>query len=156
MKKEKNGKESSNVIDNSDETNFNYRSIKLVTKSNETPEGDGFVVHESFPSGSIRNLNPFLLLDEMGPLDLLPYESKGFPEHPHRGFVTVTYMLEGRFEHKDSQGNSGKLGPGDVQWMTAGSGLVHSEMPEKEFSKNGGRLHGFRAMDQPSKNRQVD
>jgi redox-sensitive bicupin YhaK (pirin superfamily) len=79
----------------------------------------------------------------MGPLDLLPYESKGFPEHPHRGFVTVTYMLEGRFEHKDSQGNSGKLGPGDVQWMTAGSGLVHSEMPENEFSKNGGRLHGF-------------
>jgi quercetin 2,3-dioxygenase len=143
MKKEKNGKESSNVIDNSDETNFNYRSIKLVIKSNETPEGDGFVVHRSFPSGSIRNLDPFLLLDEMGPLDLLPYESKGFPEHPHRGFVTVTYMLEGRFEHKDSQGNSGKLGPGDVQWMTAGSGLVHSEMPEKEFSKNGGRLHGF-------------
>ena len=143
MKKEKTGKESSDVIDNSDETNFNYRSIKLVTKSNKTPEGDGFVVHRSFPSGSIRNLDPFLLLDEMGPLDLLPYESKGFPEHPHRGFVTVTYMLEGRFEHKDSQGNSGKLGPGDVQWMTAGSGLVHSEMPETEFAKNGGRLHGF-------------
>ncbi len=143
MKKEKNGKESSNVIDNSDETNFKYRSIKLVIKSNQTPEGDGFVVHRSFPSGSIRNIDPFLLLDEMGPLDLLPYESKGFPEHPHRGFVTVTYMLEGRFEHKDSQGNSGKLGPGDVQWMTAGSGLVHSEMPEKEFSKTGGRLHGF-------------
>ncbi len=143
MKKEKTGKESSNVIDNSDETNFNYRSIKLVTKSNKTPEGDGFVVHRSFSSGSIRNLDPFLLLDEMGPLDLLPYGSKGFPEHPHRGFVTVTYMLEGRFEHKDSQGNSGKLGPGDVQWMTAGSGLVHSEMPETEFAKNGGRLHGF-------------
>ena len=143
MKKEKNGEERSNVIDKSDETNFKYRSIKLVIKSNETPEGDGFVVHRSFPSRSIRNLDPFLLLDEMGPLDLLPYESKGFPEHPHRGFVTVTYMLEGRFEHKDSQGNSGKLGPGDVQWMTAGSGLVHSEMPEKEFSKTGGRLHGF-------------
>jgi hypothetical protein len=143
MRKEKTGEESNNVIYNSDETNFNYRSIKLVTKSNKTPEGDGFVVHRSFPSGSIRNLDPFLLLDEMGPLDLLPYESKGFPEHPHRGFVTVTYMLEGRFEHKDSQGNSGKLGPGDVQWMTAGSGLVHSEMPETEFAKNGGRLHGF-------------
>jgi len=144
MKEEKFGKDSSsNVTDVSDETNLNYRSIKLVTKSNETAEGDGFVVHRSFPSGSVRNLDPFLLLDEMGPLDLLPYESKGFPEHPHRGFVTVTYMLEGKFEHKDSQGNSGKLGPGDVQWMTAGSGLVHSEMPEKEFAKNGGRLHGF-------------
>jgi quercetin 2,3-dioxygenase len=119
------------------------RSIRLLAKSNETPEGDGFIVHRSFPSRSIRNLDPFLLLDEMGPLDLLPQERKGFPAHPHRGFVTVTYMLEGRFEHKDSQGNSGRLGPGDVQWMTAGSGLVHSEMPEKEFSKNGGRLHGF-------------
>jgi hypothetical protein len=144
MKEEKFGKDiSNNVTDNSDKSNLNYRSIKLVTKSNETPEGDGFVVHRSFPSESVRNLDPFLLLDEMGPLDLLPYESKGFPEHPHRGFVTVTYMLEGKFEHKDSQGNSGKLGPGDVQWMTAGSGLVHSEMPEKEFAKNGGRLHGF-------------
>lgn len=142
MEKETTGKES-NFIDNSDETSAKDRSIRLVTKSNETAEGDGFVVHRSFPSQSIRNLDPFLLLDEMGPLDLLPYESKGFPEHPHRGFVTVTYMLEGRFEHKDSQGNSGKLGPGDVQWMTAGSGLVHSEMPEKEFAKSGGMLHGF-------------
>ena len=74
MKKEKNGKESSNVIDNSDETNFKYRSIKLVIKSNQTPEGDGFVVHRSFPSGSIRNLDPFLLLDEkQGMLYLLNF-----------------------------------------------------------------------------------
>ena len=143
MKKEKIGKENSNFLDSSDKTNSKDRSIKLVTKSNETPEGDGFTVHRCFPSRAIRNLDPFLLLDEIGPLDLLPYESKGFPEHPHRGFVTVTYMLDGRFEHRDSQGNSGKLGPGDVQWMTAGSGLVHSEMPEKGFAKNGGRLHGF-------------
>jgi quercetin 2,3-dioxygenase len=139
---EKIGKER-DIIYDSNETSTKDRSIRLVTKSNETPEGDGFTVHRSFPSRSIRNLDPFLLLDEMGPLDLLPQERKGFPAHPHRGFVTVTYMLEGRFEHKDSQGNSGKLGPGDVQWMTAGSGLVHSEMPEKEFAKNGGRLHGF-------------
>ena len=123
-------------------TNMN-RSVQIVTNSIKTSEGDGFVVHRSFPSRSIRNLDPFLLLDEMGLLVLLPDEEKGFPNHPHRGFVTVTYMLEGRFEHKDSQGNSGKLGPGDVQWMTAGSGLVHSEMPEKEFSKSGGTLHGF-------------
>ena len=142
MEKEKTEKET-NIIDNSDEISARDRSIRHVIKSNETPEGDGFVVHRAFPSQSIRNLDPFLLLDEMGPLDLFPFDSKGFPEHPHRGFVTVTYMLEGRFEHKDSQGNSGKLGPGDVQWMTAGSGLVHSEMPEKEFTKNGGRLHGF-------------
>lgn len=131
------------VSKSSNDTSTESRTIRLVTESNETPEGDGFTVHRSFPSESIRNLDPFLLLDEMGPLDLLPFETKGFPEHPHRGFVTVTYILEGKFEHKDSQGNTGKLGPGDVQWMTAGSGLVHSEMPEKEFAKNGGKLHGF-------------
>jgi quercetin 2,3-dioxygenase len=130
-------------VDKNNETGNRDRSVELITSSTETAEGDGFIVHRSFPSRSIRHLDPFLLLDEMGPLDLLPHESKGFPDHPHRGFVTVTYMLEGRFEHKDSQGNSGKLGPGDVQWMTAGSGLVHSEMPEKEFAKSGGILHGF-------------
>jgi len=130
-------------VDKINETGNRDRSVQLITSSTETAEGDGFIVHRSFPSRSIRHLDPFLLLDEMGPLDLLPHESKGFPDHPHRGFVTVTYMLEGRFEHKDSQGNSGKLGPGDVQWMTAGSGLVHSEMPEKEFAKSGGILHGF-------------
>jgi len=70
-------------------------------------------------------------------------EPSGLPPHPHRGFETVTYMLQGKFEHKDSRGNSGKLNPGDVQWMTAGAGVLHSEMPEKEFVKAGGNLHGF-------------
>jgi redox-sensitive bicupin YhaK (pirin superfamily) len=79
----------------------------------------------------------------MGPQDLAPGEAKGAPDHPHRGFETVTYLLAGRMEHKDSQGHAGKLTPGDVQWMTAGAGVVHSEMPEREFASNGGRLHGF-------------
>ena len=79
----------------------------------------------------------------MGPIDLSAGEAKGASDHPHRGFETVTYVIDGAFEHKDSQGNSGKLFSGDVQWMTAGSGVVHSEMPEKEFAKKGGRLHGF-------------
>src|SRR4029078_11064638 len=87
--------------------------------------------------------DPFLLLDEMGPKNLAPGEAKGAPDHPHRGFETVTYMLEGRMQHKDSKGNAGSLTPGDVQWMTAGAGVVHSEMPEREFALNGGRLHGF-------------
>lgn len=78
-----------------------------------------------------------------GPKDCKPGEAKGAPDHPHRGFETVTYMLEGKFEHRDSRGNSGKLGPGDVQWMTAGSGVIHSEMPEKEFLHTGGKLHAF-------------
>jgi len=136
-------KEDNNILDKSNESRNKDRSVDLITNSVETGEGDGFIVHRSFPSHSIRHLDPFLLLDEMGPLELLAQETKGFPDHPHRGFVTVTYLLEGKFEHRDSQGNSGKLGPGDVQWMTAGSGLVHSEMPEKEFAKTGGRLHGF-------------
>ena len=81
----KTGKEI-DITQSSNSTSAESRSIKLVTKSNETPEGDGFVVHRCFPSQSIRNLDPFLLLDEMGPLDLLPYETKGFPEHPPSRF----------------------------------------------------------------------
>lgn len=120
-----------------------FRSVLRTIDSMETTEGEGFVVHRSFPNNVLLDFDPFLLLDEIGPKDLAPAEAKGAPDHPHRGFETVTYMLEGRFEHRDSQGHAGKLGPGDVQWMTAGSGVVHSEMPEKEFARYGGRLHGF-------------
>jgi hypothetical protein len=88
-------------------------------------------------------MDPFLLLDHLGPTDYGPGEAIGAPDHPHRGFETVTYILEGRLEHRDSVGNHGTLGPGDVQWMTAGSGVVHSEMPEAGFHRSGGRMHGF-------------
>jgi len=107
-------------------------------------EGEGVLVHRPFPSAQgLRDFDPFLLLDEMGPLELPANAAKGFPDHPHRGFETVTYMLSGRFEHRDSYGHAGKIEAGDVQWMTAGSGLVHSETPETEFRKTGGRMHGF-------------
>jgi quercetin 2,3-dioxygenase len=119
------------------------RSINKIINSLKTTEGDGFIVNRSFPTNSISYVDPFLLLDEMGPMDFKPGEAKGAPDHPHRGFETVTYLIEGIFEHKDSSGNSGKLNAGDIQWMTAGSGVIHSEMPEVEFSKKGGRLHGF-------------
>jgi redox-sensitive bicupin YhaK (pirin superfamily) len=89
------------------------------------------------------DFDPFLLLDQMGPDDFVPGDTRGFPPHPHRGFETVTYLLSGEMQHRDSWGNHGLLRPGDVQWMTAGSGLVHSEMPGEAFAKNGGRLHGF-------------
>jgi redox-sensitive bicupin YhaK (pirin superfamily) len=79
----------------------------------------------------------------MGPIDYGPGEAKGAPDHPHRGFETVTYMLEGQFGHKDSSGSSGTLNPGDVQWMTAGAGVVHSEMPGDALLRDGGRSHGF-------------
>ncbi|HET6798993.1 MAG TPA: pirin family protein [Nitrososphaeraceae archaeon] len=121
----------------------NIRSISRIINSIQTTEGEGFIVHRSFPTQTLSEFDPFLLLDEIGPLDLSSGEAKGAPDHPHRGFETVTYMLDGRFEHKDSQGHLGKLGSGDVQWMTAGAGVVHSEMPEKEFARKGGRLHGF-------------
>ena len=119
------------------------RTVSRIINSLETTEGGGFVVHRSFPTNALLDFDPFLLLDEMGPKDWKPGEAKGAPDHPHRGFETVTYMLEGKFEHKDSRGNSGKLGPGDVQWMTAGAGVVHSEMPEKDFMRRGGKLHAF-------------
>lgn len=119
------------------------RTVSHVIAAKTALEGEGFVVHRSFPNYSVREFDPFLLLDEMGPMTLSPGEAKGAPDHPHRGFETVTYMIDGAFEHKDSYGYSGKLGPGDVQWMTAGSGVIHSEMPEKELLLKGGKLHGF-------------
>ena len=121
----------------------NLRSVSAVVPATQTVEGAGFIVNRPFPSRTLRQYDPFLLLDEMGPMDLKPGEAKGAPDHPHRGFETVTYMLSGAFEHRDSSGHAGNLSPGDVQWMTAGSGVVHSEMPAKEFVETGGRMHGF-------------
>ncbi|HEY4350188.1 MAG TPA: pirin family protein, partial [Paraburkholderia sp.] len=108
-----------------------------------TTEGGGFIVHRPFPTRLLMDFDPFLLLDEMGPVDYAPGEAKGAPDHPHRGFETVTYVLEGQFGHKDSAGHSGTLHAGDVQWMTAGAGVVHSEMPDPSFVETGGRVHGL-------------
>lgn len=124
-------------------TTTSSRTVKRIVDSIATVEGEGFLVHRSFPTNALAQFDPFLLLDEMGPKEYGPGEAKGAPDHPHRGFETVTYMVEGSFQHKDSNGNAGRLEPGDVQWMTAGAGVVHSEMPSKEFTDTGGRLHGF-------------
>jgi redox-sensitive bicupin YhaK (pirin superfamily) len=117
--------------------------VSKVVDSVQTTEGEGFIINRVFPTGSISDFDPFLLLDEAGPRNLLPGEAKGAPDHPHRGFETVTYVIDGKFQHKDSHGNSGKLGPGDVQWMTAGRGVIHSEMPQSDFLQTGGKLHLF-------------
>ena len=109
-----------------------------------------------FPTSALDHFDPFLLLDEMGPMDLGPGQAQGAPDHPHRGFETVTYLLDGRMEHGDSRGNRGRLGPGDVQWMTAGSGVVHSEMPEADFAARGGRMHGFQLWVNLPRKRQDD
>src|ERR1700683_4088823 len=125
------------------EKNQKVRSVTNIVSASRQLEGAGFVVNWPFPSQGMALFDPFLLLDEMGPMELGPGEAKGAPDHPHRGFETVTYMISGKFEHRDSHGNSGQLGRGDVQWMTAGAGVIHSEMPETEFARRGGRLHGF-------------
>jgi redox-sensitive bicupin YhaK (pirin superfamily) len=119
------------------------RTVAGVVNSIETLEGAGFLVRRPFPKPSFSEFDPFLLLDEMGPMELGPGQAKGAPDHPHRGFETVTYMLSGEMEHRDSRGHAGRLTPGDVQWMTAGAGVVHSEMPSAEFARRGGRMHGF-------------
>jgi hypothetical protein len=119
------------------------RTVAGVINSVETLEGAGFLVRRPFPKSSFSEFDPFLLLDELGPINLKPGQAKGAPDHPHRGFETVSYVLDGRLEHKDSAGHAGLLNPGDVQWMTAGAGVVHSEMPESMFTQTGGRLHGI-------------
>jgi len=119
------------------------RTVAGVVNSIETLEGGGFLVRRPFPKASFSDFDPFLLLDEMGPMDVAPGEAKGAPDHPHRGFETVTYLLSGEMEHKDSRGHAGRLSSGDVQWMTAGAGVVHSEMPSREFMRTGGRMHAF-------------
>jgi redox-sensitive bicupin YhaK (pirin superfamily) len=119
------------------------RSVRQVIPSIETIEGAGFVVHRPFPVGGLDQIDPFLLLDHMGPVDYAPGEAVGAPDHPHRGFETVSYILEGEMEHEDSAGHHGIIGPGDVQWMTAGSGVVHSEMPSRRVQAEGGRVEGF-------------
>ncbi|HEY0788225.1 MAG TPA: pirin family protein, partial [Thermoanaerobaculia bacterium] len=118
------------------------RSAAKIIRSAEGLEGEGFLVHRPFPSRELIQIDPFLLLDEMGPSELAPHEARGAPDHPHRGFETVTYILQGSMEHLDSTGRGGRIGPGDVQWMTAGRGVIHSEMPGQEIVTNGGRLHG--------------
>lgn len=131
------------VVRDKQEIGKTGRTVSGIVNSIETLEGAGFLVRRPFPKASFSDFDPFLLLDEMGPMELAPGEAKGAPDHPHRGFETVTYLLSGDMEHKDSRGHAGRLRPGDVQWMTAGAGVVHSEMPSREFARDGGRMHGF-------------
>src|SRR5437016_12013079 len=119
------------------------REVTRVTTAHRQSEGGGFIVRRPFPGTEMDSVDPFLLIDEMGPIDYRPGEAVGAPDHPHRGFETVTYVLEGEMEHEDSAGHRGRLGPGDVQWMTAGAGIIHSEMPSQHIREQGGRVHGF-------------
>ena len=107
---------------------MNYQKIKQIVEGIQTTDGAGVNLTRIIGSSDLNMLDPFLLLDEFGSDNPDDYIA-GFPPHPHRGFETITYMLNGKWQHKDSAGNEGKLGQGSVQWMTAGRGIVHSEMP---------------------------
>ena len=114
------------------------RTVKRVVRGMPTSDGAGVKLTRVIGQSQLPDLDPFLLLDEFGTDKAEDYIA-GFPDHPHRGFETVTYMLDGRMRHRDNHGNEGVLVPGSVQWMTAGRGLVHSEMPEQQE----GRMRGF-------------
>jgi redox-sensitive bicupin YhaK (pirin superfamily) len=119
------------------------RPVVSVTTAPSGLEGEGFPVRRAFAGVDLRALDPFIHMDQMGEVDYGPGEPKGTPWHPHRGFETVTYMIDGLFEHKDSNGGGGLITNGDTQWMTAGAGILHIETPPEHLVMSGGLFHGF-------------
>jgi quercetin 2,3-dioxygenase len=120
-----------------------WRDVVKLVVAQRFLEGEGFAVRRPFPSTDLALADPFLLLDHMGAVEYAPGEAKGAPWHPHRGFETVTYIIDGAFEHTDSAGGGGLIADGATQWMTAGSGVMHSELPTAELVASGGLFHGL-------------
>jgi quercetin 2,3-dioxygenase len=118
------------------------REVLAVVDAPTFLEGEGFKVRRAFAGIDLSFADPFLLLDHMGAVEYAPFEAKGAPDHPHRGFETVTYMLDGKIRHRDSHGGGGVISDGATQWMTAGAGIVHSEMPTEDLVRSGGLFHG--------------
>jgi len=119
------------------------RTVTSVTTAPRGLEGEGFPVRRAFAGVPQEQLDPFVHLDQMGEVDYAPGEPKGTPWHPHRGFETVTYMIDGEMAHQDSNGGGGLITNGDTQWMTAGSGILHIETPPEHLVVSGGLFHGF-------------
>jgi len=119
------------------------RPVLSVTTAPAGFEGEGFPVRRAFAGVSKAALDPFIHMDQMGEVEYAPGEPKGTPWHPHRGFETVTYMIDGTFEHKDSTGGGGLITNGDTQWMTAGGGILHIERPPEDLVVSGGLFHGI-------------
>ena len=119
------------------------RPVRSVTTAPRGLEGEGFPVRRAFAGVDQRLLDPFVHLDQMGEVDYAPGEPKGTPWHPHRGFETVTYMIDGEMAHQDSNGGGGLITNGDTQWMTAGAGILHIETPPEHVVLSGGLFHGF-------------
>ncbi len=120
----------------------NERAVKSVTTAPTGLEGEGFPVRRAFAGVSLADLDPFVHMDQMGEVNYAPGEPKGTPWHPHRGFETVTYMIDGTFAHQDSHGGGGLITDGATQWMTAGGGILHIETPPEELVVSGGLFHG--------------
>jgi redox-sensitive bicupin YhaK (pirin superfamily) len=119
------------------------RPVLAVTTAPSGLEGEGFPVRRAFAGINYKYLDPFIMMDQLGEVDYAPGEPKGTPWHPHRGFETVTYIIDGTFVHQDSNGGGGVIQNGDTQWMTAGSGLLHIETPPEELVISGGLFHGL-------------
>jgi len=119
------------------------RSVRSVTTAPNGLEGEGFPVRRAFAGVALADLDPFVHMDQMGEVDYAPGEPKGTPWHPHRGFETVTYLIDGVFEHQDSNGGGGRISDGDTQWMTAGAGILHIEAPPEALVVSGGLFHGI-------------
>jgi redox-sensitive bicupin YhaK (pirin superfamily) len=119
------------------------RPVRSVTTAPSGFEGEGFPVRRAFAGVDLTELDPFVHLDQMGEVEYGPGEPKGTSWHPHRGFETVTYLLDGTFRHQDSTGGGGLITNGDTQWMTAGAGILHIEAPPEELVVSGGLFHGF-------------
>ena len=119
------------------------RPVLSVTTAPPGFEGEGFPVRRAFAGVDRRHLDPFIHMDQMGEVEYAPGEPKGTPWHPHRGFETVTYMIDGTFRHQDSIGGGGLITNGDTQWMTAGGGILHIEAPPEELVASGGLFHGI-------------
>src|SRR6186997_1923127 len=119
------------------------RAVRSVTSAPRGFEGEGFPVRRAFAGVDLADLDPFIHLDQMGEVEYAPGEPKGTPWHPHRGFETVTYIMDGIFEHQDSNGGGGVITNGDTQWMTAGAGILHIETPPEHLVMSGGLFHGL-------------
>jgi redox-sensitive bicupin YhaK (pirin superfamily) len=119
------------------------RPVKQVITAPKGYEGEGFPVRRAFAGVDLRDLDPFVHMDQMGEVEYAPGEPKGTPWHPHRGFETVTYIIDGVFDHRDSHGGGGSITNGDTQWMTAGAGLLHIETPPEWLVQSGGLFHGI-------------
>ena len=140
------------------ESQYNTMTRKVLNINDcmKTFEGDGIPVTRAFPVPEMREFDPFLLFDHFGPINYEPGGATGVPAHPHCGFEAITYLLGGEVEHKDSWGGQAAIETGDIQWMTTGSGLIHSELVTEKFKKSGGIIQGLQIwVNLPKKNKQV-